>query len=79
MPSLHTAGPSTNPIILLFNALVTQRRVIFLGHGKAAGQVANFVLAACALGSGGGGILSGFTARAFPYANLAGLDMLEQV
>lgn len=79
LPSLHTSGPTTHPIILLFNALITHRRIIFLGHGREAGAVATMVLAACALGSGSGSVLRGFTARCFPYANLAGLDMLEQV
>jgi hypothetical protein len=75
-PQLHTAGAFTHPIILLLNALLTQKRIIFLGHGQPAGHVANFVLAACALASP---VLRGFTERAFPYSNLAGLEMLEEV
>ncbi|TKY84840.1 hypothetical protein EX895_005920 [Sporisorium graminicola] len=78
-PHLHTNGPSTHPIIVLFNALVTQKRVIFLGYGQPAHQVASFVLAACALGSGCGVVLQGFAARAFPYTNLLNLDDLEKV
>ncbi|SJX63499.1 uncharacterized protein SRS1_14255 [Sporisorium reilianum f. sp. reilianum] len=78
-PHLHTNGPSTHPIIVLFNALVTQKRVIFLGYGQPANQVASFVLAACALGSGCGVVLQGFAARAFPYTNLLNLDELEKV
>jgi hypothetical protein len=62
----------THPIIILFNALVTGKRIIFLGHNIPAGQVANYVLSACALGSGCGAILRGFIERAFPYAGLAG-------
>ncbi len=65
-PHLHTNGPSTHPIIVLFNALITQKRVIFLGYGQPANLVASFVLAACALGSGCGVVLQGFAARAFP-------------
>ncbi|KAF8524403.1 spindle pole body interacting protein [Hysterangium stoloniferum] len=68
---LHTNGSLTHPIILLFNALVTGKRIIFLGYGKPAGLVANYVLAACALGSGCGCVFRGFTARAFPYTSLA--------
>lgn len=75
-PHLHTSGPSTHPIILLMNALLTQKRIIFLGHGQPAGKVANLVLATCALT---GQVLRGFTERAFPYSNLAGLDMLEEM
>jgi hypothetical protein len=73
---LHTAGAFTHPIILLLNALLTQKRIIFLGHGQPAGHVANFVLAACALTAP---VLRGFAERAFPYSNLAGLDILEEV
>jgi hypothetical protein len=71
-PHLHTNGNLTHPIIILFNALVTGKRIIFLGHNIPAGQVANYVLSACALGSGCGAILRGFIERAFPYAGLAG-------
>jgi hypothetical protein len=60
----------------LLNALLTQKRIIFLGHGQPAGHVANFVLAACALTAP---VLRGFAERAFPYSNLAGLDILEEV
>ncbi|KAH7913559.1 docking domain of Afi1 for Arf3 in vesicle trafficking-domain-containing protein [Hygrophoropsis aurantiaca] len=71
-PHLHTNGSLTHPIIILFNALVTGKRILFLGHNIPAGQVANYVLSACALGSGCGAILRGFIERAFPYACLAG-------
>lgn len=36
------------------------------------------VLAACAMGSGCGQVLRGMTECAFPYANLASLDILEE-
>ncbi|ORX87658.1 spindle pole body interacting protein [Anaeromyces robustus] len=75
-PQLDNNIP-TNPIIILINALLTQKRVLFLGHLKPSGEVANFVLAACALGSCG--ILRGYTERCFPYTNLAGLDDLLKV
>ncbi|MBW0532027.1 hypothetical protein O181_071742 [Austropuccinia psidii MF-1] len=78
-PHLHSNGPFTHPIILLFNALVTQKRIIFLGHGLPAGIVSQMVLAACALGSGCGGILEGFTARAFPYSNLTTFEEFKAV
>ncbi|KAJ2864463.1 hypothetical protein GGH94_002915 [Coemansia aciculifera] len=75
-PHLESSGQYTHPIILLMNGLLTQKRIIFLGHGKPAGEVANYVLAAVALGSGGGGVLRGFANRAFPYTNLTNLDTL---
>ncbi|KAF9585446.1 hypothetical protein BGW38_002360 [Lunasporangiospora selenospora] len=73
---LDSNGPSTHPIMLLMNALLTGKRVVFLGNGHPAGDVANYVLAACALGSGCGGVLRGFPERAYPYTNLAGIDHL---
>ncbi|KAL1760524.1 docking domain of Afi1 for Arf3 in vesicle trafficking-domain-containing protein [Schizophyllum commune] len=78
-PHLHTNGPATHPIIILFNALVTGKRIIFLGHRKPAGEVSTFVLAACALGSGCGAVLRGFIERAFPYANLNNKEEWESV
>ncbi|KAH7886952.1 docking domain of Afi1 for Arf3 in vesicle trafficking-domain-containing protein [Phlebopus sp. FC_14] len=69
-PHLHTNGSLTHPIIILFNALITGKRILFLGHNIPAGQVANYVLSACALGSGCGVVLRGFIERAFPYAGL---------
>ncbi|TDL18713.1 spindle pole body interacting protein [Rickenella mellea] len=78
-PHLHTNGSMTHPIILLFNALVTGKRIIFLGYQRPAGQVSSYVLAACALGSGCGAVLRGFIARAFPYANLTNRDEWESI
>ncbi|KAF9566805.1 spindle pole body interacting protein [Agrocybe pediades] len=78
-PHLHTNGPQTHPIIVLFNALVTGKRIIFLGHKRPAGEVSTFVLSACALGSGCGAVLRGFIERAFPYANLKNKDEWEAV
>ncbi|KAJ2696446.1 hypothetical protein FB645_006198 [Coemansia sp. IMI 203386] len=75
-PHLESSGQYTHAVVVLMNALLTQKRVIFLGHGKPAGEVANYVLAAVALGSGGGGVLRGFANRAFPYTNLTNLDTL---
>ncbi|GAA5924641.1 hypothetical protein JCM1841_006373, partial [Sporobolomyces salmonicolor] len=76
---LHTSGAQTPPIIVLFNALLTGHRVVFLGHGQPAGHVAELVLAACALASGCGAVMGGFEERAFPYTNLSNLDNLQEV
>lgn len=78
-PHLHSNGILTHPIVLLFNAMATQKRVIFLGHGQAAHHVASHVLAASALGSGCGVVFNGFAGRVFPYTNLTNLDELEMV
>ncbi|KAI1754190.1 spindle pole body interacting protein [Xylaria castorea] len=76
-PHLTTNGPSTHPIIVLANALLTQKRIIFLGHNMPSGNVAEAVLAACALASGG--LLRGFTRFAFPYTDLTKIDDLLKV
>ncbi|KAI5924891.1 spindle pole body interacting protein [Camillea tinctor] len=76
-PHLTTNGPSTHPIMVLANALLTQKRVIFLGHNMPSGEVAEAVLAACALASGG--LLRGFTRHAFPYTDLTKIDDLLKV
>ncbi|KAK3357238.1 docking domain of Afi1 for Arf3 in vesicle trafficking-domain-containing protein [Lasiosphaeria hispida] len=76
-PHLTTNGPNTHPIVVLVNALLTQKRVIFLGHNMPSGDVAEAVLAACALASGG--VLRGFTRHAFPYTDLTKVDDLLNV
>jgi hypothetical protein len=78
-PHLHTNGSLTHPIIILFNALITGKRILFLGYNRPAGQVASYVLSACALGSGCGSVLRGYIERAFPYANLTNRDEWESM
>jgi hypothetical protein len=78
-PHLHTNGGLTHPIMILFNALVTGKRIVFLGYNKSAGTVCSYVLSACALGTGCGTVLRGFVDRAFPYANLTNRDDWEQM
>ncbi|KAK3683049.1 hypothetical protein LTR37_020613 [Vermiconidia calcicola] len=76
-PHLTTNGPLTHPIIVLINALLTQKRIIFLGHNLPSSDVAEAVLGACALASGG--LLRGFTRHAFPYTDLTKIDDLLKV
>lgn len=76
-PHLTTSGSYTHPIIVLVNAMLTQKRIIFLGHNRPSGEVAEAVLAACALASGG--VLRGFTRYAFPYTDLTKIDDLLNV
>jgi hypothetical protein len=76
-PHLTSNGTNTHPIIVLINALLTQKRIVFLGHNMPSGEVAEAVLAACALASGG--ILRGFTRHAFPYTDLTKIDALLNV
>ncbi|KAI9203833.1 stabilization of polarity axis-domain-containing protein [Polychytrium aggregatum] len=72
-------GSATHGLIVLLNALLTEKRVLFMGYQRPAGDVANYVLAACALISGGGSLLKGISGRCFPYIGLAGLDTLLSV
>jgi len=74
---LTTGGPLTHPIIVLLNALLTQKRVILLGHNLPSLDVAQAVLGACALASGG--LLRGFARHAFPYTDLTKIDDLLKV
>ena len=74
---LTTSGAYTHPIIVLINALLTQKRIIFLGHNLPSSEVAEAVLAACALASGG--LLRGFVRHAFPYTDLTKIDDLLKV
>ncbi|MCJ1287768.1 hypothetical protein MMC26_007120 [Xylographa opegraphella] len=76
-PHLTTSGSYTHPVIVLVNAILTQKRIIFLGHNRPSGEVAEAVLAACALVSGG--VLRGFTRHAFPYTDLTKIDDLLKV
>jgi hypothetical protein len=76
-PHLTTSGAYTHPIIVLMNALLTQKRIIFLGHNLPSSEVAEAVLAACALASGG--LLRGFVRHAFPYTDLTKIDDLLKV
>lgn len=76
-PHLTTSGPLTHPIIVLLNALLTQKRVVFIGHNLPSSTVAETVLAACALASGG--LLRGFVRHAFPYTDLTKIDDLLKV
>lgn len=76
-PHLTTSGALTHPIIVLLNALLTQKRIIFLGHNLPSSDVAEAVLGACHLASGG--LLRGFTRHAFPYTDLTKIDDLLKV
>jgi hypothetical protein len=54
---------------------MTEKRVVFVGHGKPCNEIANCVLSCVAIVSGGD-ILPNMARRCFPYASLANIDML---
>ncbi|CAN0090813.1 unnamed protein product, partial [Ectocarpus sp. 4 AP-2014] len=62
-------------VMAIYNAVLTGRRVIFVGYNHAAGDVCKIVLAACALVSPP--LQQGILHRAYPYASLSDLSFLE--
>ena len=78
-PHLHSNGVYTHPVTLLFNALITHKRVLFVAYHSPATVVVEHVLAACALVSGCGAVLRGFVASCMPYVTLASLDTLRSM
>ncbi|KCV73453.1 hypothetical protein H696_00987 [Fonticula alba] len=66
-----TVGKGENGIMAIFNALLRQQRILFVGYQRPASEVSNLALAACAMLAP---TLRGFARRAFPYSNLTNLD-----
>lgn len=73
-PELTIYGAYTPPLLILINGLLTQKRILFVGLNSPSGEVADRVLAACSLASGG--ILRSFVTNAFPYTDLSKVDDL---
>eukprot|EP00835_Amoeboradix_gromovi_P002933 NODE_179_length_15798_cov_0.379769.p1 type:complete len:601 gc:universal NODE_179_length_15798_cov_0.379769:12332-10530(-) len=71
---LHSSGQNTPNVILLINAVLTGKRVLFLGHHISASEVCQHVLALVSLASGNGAILRGIAKRCFPYCSIFHLD-----
>lgn len=72
-------GPLTPPIIVLVNALLTGKRIMFLSYKSPAGHIIDCVLLALKLVTGGG-ILTGFLTsfNIFPMVDVSKVDLLEQ-
>ncbi|KAJ3312396.1 hypothetical protein HDV04_003146 [Boothiomyces sp. JEL0838] len=68
-------GPTTHPLLILIFALISEKRIIFVGHGKPCKEVNNCVLSCIALASGGD-LLPGVVNRCYPYASLANIEIL---
>ncbi|ODQ51298.1 spindle pole body interacting protein [Saitoella complicata NRRL Y-17804] len=72
--SQHPPPPNhPHPLTTLLSALLSNRRILFLGHGLPSSTVSSYVLAAIAFASGWG-LLRGFVDRAFPYTNLSRVE-----
>lgn len=67
-------GPNTHPLLVLIFALLTQKRILFIGLNTPSRDVAEHVLACCSIASAG--ILRSFTTNAFPYTDLSKVDEL---
>lgn len=76
---LHSNGIYTPPLTILFNALVTHKRVLFVAYHAPAEVVVQHVLAACAFASGCGAVLRSFLSTAIPYATLANVETLQSM
>jgi len=61
-------------VMLIYNGLLTQKRILFLGFDSSAGELCEYVLAACSMLCPP---LKGLIHRAFPYTNLTYLNFLE--
>ena len=66
-------GVPENQVMVILNALVAQKRILFLGHGCRTEEIVNCVLATIAMGGPVLGAES-IAARAFPYTNLSQVD-----
>jgi len=61
-------------VMTIYNALLAEKRILFLGFGSSAGEVCNYVLATCCMVCPP---LTGLIDRVFPYTNLCYLDFLS--
>lgn len=69
-------GGATPPILVLVYALITRRRVFFLGPGRSGAEICAFVFAALALISGGAGLVPGLARQTYPYIDLSKYDFI---
>jgi hypothetical protein len=75
---LTVYGLQTPPIIILINAVLTGKRIIFLSYEKSAGHIIDHVLLLLKIVTGGG-ILSGlFNYNLFPMIDVSKIDILEE-
>lgn len=70
----HLDCSQSHPFLILLFALISEKKVLFVGHGLSCQQVGNCVLACIAMLSGGDLISS--IHRCFPYTCLANVDDL---
>lgn len=72
-------GAATPPIIVLINALLTGKRIIFMSYENSAGYIIDHVLLALKLITGGGiltGVLTNY--NVFPMIDVSKVDILSE-
>jgi hypothetical protein len=60
--------------MIIYNALLYEKRIVMVGHNKNAGEVASYVLSVCSLAPG---IPQVLRKRVFPYVSLGNMDFLS--
>ncbi|KAJ3288704.1 hypothetical protein HDU79_004630 [Rhizoclosmatium sp. JEL0117] len=73
------SGWSTHPIVFLMNAVISEKRVVFVGNGRSVADIASFVHAAAAAGTGGGNVLAGALGRCFANVGIKDFKGLQAV
>lgn len=74
MRKLFKTFRRNNGMSIIYNAIFTQKRVIFVGHNLPSDLIANMVLSACLLTSPA---IQGTLQRAYPYACLTAMQFLQ--
>lgn len=77
-PELLVYGESTPAIVVLINAFLTHKKILYLGNKTPALAICEAVFATIALISGGGGLLRGFLKQTYPYIDLSKFEFIEQ-
>ncbi|KAJ3064022.1 hypothetical protein HDU98_000227 [Podochytrium sp. JEL0797] len=71
------SGSQTHALVFLINAVLSEKRIVFVGNGRTGTDVASFVYAATAIGGGGGLVLSGLAAKTFAVVGMKELQAMQ--
>ncbi|ODV92849.1 hypothetical protein CANCADRAFT_93793 [Tortispora caseinolytica NRRL Y-17796] len=77
-PDVFTSGSSTHPLIIIINAILTEKRLLFVGVGLSSSDITETVLTAVLIASGYG-LAPGILERTFPYASLSRVSQLVEI
>ncbi|KAJ3016976.1 UNVERIFIED_CONTAM: hypothetical protein HDU68_011931 [Siphonaria sp. JEL0065] len=73
------SGSQTHPIVFLINAVISEKRIVFVGDGRSGSDLASFVHAVAAMGSGGGNVINGVLGRCFSVVGAKEIQGLQAV